>query len=146
MSQTAPNAPRPSAHPCLAVHTESVLVGMRMYALAITNRQPAEDQLMMIFKANEQNKLVTGRSFPIEQLDMFALAEQSRREQMAKDFLTVLLHHVIDVHLMSRDSMEKLAAKAWELTGAFSSEARSAQLIDQLSPVAAKPGAAPKAT
>lgn len=136
MSQTAPNVPQSSGPPCLPIHTESALVGMRMFAIAVTGKSPAEDVLQQIVRANESNKLVSCRSFPIEQLDMFALADQQRREQMAKDFLTVFLHHVHDVSMMTRDQMETLASKAWELTGAFASEARAAQLIDQLSPKA----------
>jgi len=130
MSQTS--APRPQQPPCLAIHTESALVGMRMFAIATQGKAPADDVLQNILRAYEQNKQVAGRSFPIEQLDMFAYAEMQRREAMAKDFLTVMLHHVHDVTLMTRENMEVLAAKAWELTGAFGGEARAAQIIDQL--------------
>ncbi len=114
----------------VAVHSGSVIAGVRMACVAIKGTMPDQATVDHILAQGKGH--VELHEFPFEVISQAAMARKERRRTSAFKALEAFLHHAGDPLLLRDADLDKLVTKAWHVAALMESQDDVASQLDSL--------------
>jgi hypothetical protein len=113
------------------IHAHSMLMGARIIAYNYTGKPQPDDMLMRILAAAKPANVVVD-DFPIELITMAHQGRKNDRRSVAHRAMEILLSKSGEPELITRDALESMATKAWQIAAMMEAQEAVSTQLDSL--------------